>query len=83
MSDVVLVALAVAFAAMVFGFIARAVIIDFKEAAKTSGITRAKRIGMNPVQKEIQRSFVVRLATGFAPNTEANTPLERRLGKTA
>ncbi|MHB8895264.1 MAG: hypothetical protein ACYC99_08845 [Candidatus Geothermincolia bacterium] len=82
MLNVLMIGVVIGFAVMILVFIARAIFIDFRDAAESRSFARATRVGMDPLQKEIQRSQIVQISTRMHHSSGVPV-LERRLGRTA
>ncbi|HEY5527250.1 MAG TPA: hypothetical protein VIK02_06700 [Candidatus Anoxymicrobiaceae bacterium] len=61
MTEMIFTVSVIAFAVIIFVLIARAILADIHTAVRLNAIERASTLGMDPVQKELQRTLVVGL----------------------
>jgi hypothetical protein len=83
MGEMIFTASVIAFAVIVFGLITRAILVDLHSAVRLNAIDRARKLDMDPVQKELQRSQVVQLSTRMERARNAVARDDTRHARTA
>jgi hypothetical protein len=71
MTEMIFTVSVIAFAVIIFVLIVRAILADIHTAVRLNAIERASTLGMDPVQKELQRTLVVGLCARMEQASKA------------
>jgi hypothetical protein len=83
LKEIVFVGLVLGFSVVVFGLIARAMIVDARDRLRFNVLQRGRRVGMDPSRKREQRAQVVELSARMPHMRRGTVDSTKHLGKTA
>jgi hypothetical protein len=83
LKEMIFVGLVLGFSVLIFGLIARAMIVDSREHVRFNVLRPGRRIGMDPSKKMEQREQVVELSNRMSGSRRDEGSSTRGLGRTA